>query len=601
MVGAAFELYKSDNDLTDLVDTLLRVAGQRFPESAVEEPVEQASEDITSWSELARAVIGHVCADRQFSADEALRLTELIVQRDTSLLGSSNLIVLPSFSLSQFLRLIAFAGVIEVLISQGASWSNLLSALHRFISTLIEREAEQAPLMQHSDSNTYGSVGSRASSRQSIAATDSRSETPLDREVASVLTSPLSLREGMQRLLDMMLRDGTLQSAQLDWLMTLVDQREPVLMAAFQVLLEDGVNSDDAFDEFEDTVLRLVQLRFPASSSVKSTELESPRGRSVIRPDSPPPPDAASRPLTAVDDEAGEVADDGVRLLHDELVFLRILGDEGLLSDEDCVLLQGAVLSGDVVSRAALDLYRETGDMEDLIDTLLRCADQERQRMIQDSIADESDSEVDDQDEDAMNEVDYFSVIFFNSVFLSVVFLLFHVVLFFRPTRNKRQTCLLHWSTSCTLAASCPALHTLCCWRAFRRATFICVSHSVLSCAPTTRSVCVPRLLRMPRPVMNSIPSCTSMRSHTASPPNLRQKRMKFPPSKLSCQTSLNPTRTVKSHQMRPPNEGHLTTPVTMKHECEVYSVVVFTHFLLNIMSTLLSRIIQFVDCDASQ
>ena len=70
----------------------------------------------------------------------------------------------------------------------------------------------------------------------------------------------------------------------------MVDDRDDVLLAAFQVLLEDGVDNDEAFDEFEDTVLRIVRRRLTASHQSE---------QSAARPDSPSPPDMASRPLTA--------------------------------------------------------------------------------------------------------------------------------------------------------------------------------------------------------------------------------------------------------------------------------------------------------------
>jgi hypothetical protein len=151
----------------------------------------------------------------------------------------------------------------------------------------------------------------------------------------------------------------------------MVDDRDDVLLAAFQVLLEDGVENDEAFDEFEDTVLRIVRRRLTAPHQTHPSEHSA--ASAAARPDSPSPPDVASRPLTAASErERGREHELSTRhssssLIRDECAFIGILGSEGALDEADAALLDAAVRRNNPVVRAVLDVFRSDGDMHELL------------------------------------------------------------------------------------------------------------------------------------------------------------------------------------------------------------------------------------------
>jgi hypothetical protein len=154
----------------------------------------------------------------------------------------------------------------------------------------------------------------------------------------------------------------------------MVDDRDDVLLAAFQVLLEDGVDHDEAFDEFEDTVLRIVRRRFGAkhssdsSSAAASSAAALPTSSQSARPDSPSPPDVASRPLTAASERSGSTSlSSPSSLIRDECAFVGILASEGALDESDAALLDAAVRRDDPIVRAVLDVFRSDGDMHELL------------------------------------------------------------------------------------------------------------------------------------------------------------------------------------------------------------------------------------------
>ena len=155
----------------------------------------------------------------------------------------------------------------------------------------------------------------------------------------------------------------------------MVDDRDDVLLAAFQVLLEDGVDHDEAFDEFEDTVLRIVRRRFGAkhssdssASSSSSSSAALPTSSQSARPDSPSPPDVASRPLTAASERSGLASlSSPSSLIRDECAFVGILASEGALDESDAALLDAAVRRDDPIVRAVLDVFRSDGDMHELL------------------------------------------------------------------------------------------------------------------------------------------------------------------------------------------------------------------------------------------
>ena len=253
LVAAAFEVYRLDEDVGELVDTLLRiviVSAQASAEGGDGDDDEDADGDtggdhddsahdaarlddddadvddaqITTWSELARVLVGKLAADRQLSADAMMRLLELIVGRDRALLG-----------------------LLGNLIDRGAAWPELIGSLRMFAEQVMRHEASAEAAVAHAFAEAEGndeeddeedeedegrdSDGSergdamrdpnavRPSSAASAARARPTSQQSQDREVASVLSSPLSLREGVQRLLDMMLRDGSLDSRSVQMLM----------------------------------------------------------------------------------------------------------------------------------------------------------------------------------------------------------------------------------------------------------------------------------------------------------------------------------------------------------------------------------------------
>lgn len=249
LVAAAFEVYRLDEDVGELVDTLLRIVivkahaasggnddgdhenedddgsdGTAYEAASAEDGSDDADAQITTWSELARVLVGKLAADRQLSANAMMRLLELIVGRDRALLG-----------------------LLGNLIDRGAAWPELIGSLRMFAEQVMRHEANAETAVAHAftdgedefeeneDEGEYEDVddegagsergddsldqNARPSSAASAARARPTSQQSQDREVASVLSSPLSLREGVRRLLDMMLRDGSLDSRAVQTLM----------------------------------------------------------------------------------------------------------------------------------------------------------------------------------------------------------------------------------------------------------------------------------------------------------------------------------------------------------------------------------------------
>jgi hypothetical protein len=254
LVAAAFEVYRLDDDVGELVDTLLRIVivsahaanggdddddgdnegdnegdngtdGAAYEAEDAEYGSDDADAQITTWSELARVLVGKLAADRQLSANAMMRLLELIVGRDRALLG-----------------------LLGSLIDRGAAWPELIGSLRMFAEQVMRHEANAEAAVAHAFADGEGEgefeyegeneyeyeddegAGSergdeswdqtaRPLSAASAARGRPTSQQSQDREVASVLSSPLSLREGVRRLLDMMLRDGSLDSRAVQTLM----------------------------------------------------------------------------------------------------------------------------------------------------------------------------------------------------------------------------------------------------------------------------------------------------------------------------------------------------------------------------------------------